>query len=325
MNKMEKLSRKDSDTLKGFFILLIIIGHNHILCPINGMVMTYLYRFHVIAFFILPFFYINYQGKLKFKNIRDYFVRNYIPYLLFFIFSFLVFHLAIKKDGLDIDLFLKGFLSGAQPVLKEATGFYFLWFLPAFFAVTLIRMLFDNAHWLGKVSIILFSVFLHLLLSWNTRETLFNSIPFALTQGFYYFAFGVFAYYLLRFIPYIKYVGAMIFILVSIAFMVGYKIIIPFLFPISFVMFSLTIVKLLMYVPYLDELGKYSLPIYLVHVYIYNGFELILPQTIIWGIIILIITIVLSFYISTILLNIPYIRKLIFPRNWNELKILYKK
>ena len=133
---MGKLSRQESNTLKGLFIFLIILGHNHILCPTNGIIMQYLYRFHVIAFFIIPFFYTNYQGKLNINNIRDYFVRNYIPYILFFSFSFLVFHLAIKKDGLDISVFLKGIVFASQPVIKQTTGFYFLWFLPAFFAVT---------------------------------------------------------------------------------------------------------------------------------------------------------------------------------------------
>ena len=155
--------------------------------------------------------------------------------------------------------------------------------------------------------------------------TWFNSIPLALTQGFYYFAYGVFAYYPLRFIPHIKYVGAIIFILISIASLVGYEINIPFLFPVSFVMFSLSLVRLLVYLPFLEKLGIYSFPIYLVHVYIYNGFEILLPQTIISGIIIMILTILISFGGSTILLNTTNFRKLIFPKNWNDLKTFYNK
>lgn len=322
---MDKLSRQESNTLKGLFILLIIVGHNHILCPVNGLGMSYLYRFHVIAFFILPFLYLNYQGKLNVNNIRDYFVRNYIPYLLFFIISFFLFHLGFKKEGLDITVFFKGLLSGSQPVLKETTGFYFLWFLPAFFAVTLVRMVFDNVHWLVKVLIILFSVFLHLFLSWSAREELFYSIPFALTQGFYYFAFGVIAFYFLSYIPYIRYVGAFVFLLMSIAFFMGHEINIPFLFPIGFVMFSLSVLKWLTTVPYLDKLGQYSLPIYLIHVYLYNGLERLFPYTITFGIINLILTVMLSYFLSTFMLNTSCIRKLMFPRDWNELKTFYHK
>jgi peptidoglycan/LPS O-acetylase OafA/YrhL len=248
-----------------------------------------------------------------------------MPYLLFFSFSFFLFHLIIKKDGFDIAVFLKGLLSGSQPVLKETTGFYFLWFLPAFFAVTFLRMVFDNVNWLFKVLIILFSVFLHVILSWSAREELFNSIPFALTQGFYYFAFGIIASYLLNYIPHIKYLGAFIFILISIAFFMGHEINIPFLFPIGFVMFSLSVLKLLSTVPYLDKLGQYSLPIYLIHVYLYNGFERLFPYTIIFGIINLIITVILSYFLSTIMLNTSCIRKLMFPRDWNEIKTFYHK
>jgi hypothetical protein len=325
MNKMENLSRKESNTLKGFFILLIIIGHNHILCPVNGMGMSYLYRFHVIAFFILPFFYVNYQGKLNIKNIREYFVRNYMPYLLFYSFSFLLFHLVIERDGIDIALFLKGILSGSQPVLKQTAGFYFLWFLPAFFAVTLVRMVFDNVNRLFKVLIILLSVFLHLFLSWNAREELFNSIPFALSQGFFYFAYGLIAFNLLNFLPSLKYVGAFVFIVISVVFFMGHEINIPFLFPVGFVMFSLSVVKWLKYIPFMDKLGNYSLPIYLIHVYIYNGFEHLFPYTIVFGIVNLVLTILMSFFVSTILLNINFLRKLIFPRDWNELVTFYHK
>lgn len=322
MNKMEKLSRKESNTLKGLFILLIIIGHNHILCPTNDIAMRYLYGFHVIAFFIIPFFYINYQGKLNIKNILDYFVRNYIPYLLFFSFSFFLFHLVIKKEGLDFYLFIKGFIIASQPVLKQTTGFYFLWFLPAFFAVTLIRVLFDNVHWILKILITLFSAFLHFS---ATGFDLVNSMPLAVTQGFYYFVYGVITFYLLKLIPNLKYVGALVFILISVAFFMGREINIPFLFPISFVMFSLSLVKWLIYIPYLENLGNYSLPIYLIHVYLYNGLERLFPYTIIFGIVNLVLTILVSYFVSAILLNTTYLRKLIFPRGWNELKTFYHK
>lgn len=287
--------------------------------------MSYLYSFHVIAFFIIPLFYVRYKGKLNIKNMRDYFVRMYMPYLLFFIFSFFLYHLFIKKDGIDLITFLKGFFIGSQPVLKQTTGFYFLWFLPAYFSFTLVRMAFDNGNWLLKIFIILTSISIHIFLSWNTREQLFNSIPLALTQGFYYFAYGIIAFYLLKFIPYIKYVGAVLFIAISVAYFLGHQINIPFLFPVSFVMFSLSILKLLVYLPFLEKLGIYSLPVYLVHVYIYNGFEIILPQTIFFGIIILGLTTAIAYYFSTFLFNIQYLRKLIFPGNWHELKTFYKK
>ena len=53
------IDRNQSETIKGILILLIVFGHNHVLCPnteIGGM-MDYLYLFHIAGFFILPFFY----------------------------------------------------------------------------------------------------------------------------------------------------------------------------------------------------------------------------------------------------------------------------
>ena len=50
------IDRNQSETIKGILILLIVFGHNHVLCPnteIGGM-MDYLYLFHIAGFFILP-------------------------------------------------------------------------------------------------------------------------------------------------------------------------------------------------------------------------------------------------------------------------------
>lgn len=317
-----EISRRDSDTLKGFFILLIIIGHNHILSPIGSPLMIYLYKFHVIAFFVLPFLYSNLSGKLNFLSIRDYVIRNYIPYFYFFCLAFIVFHLGVKKDGLIGFDFITGFISGSQSVLKQTTGFYFLWFLPAFFAVTLVRLFFDNSGFWIKSLIILSTVFLQFISSYQLN-VFFKLIPFSLVQGMYYFGFGLITILLLKYIPYAKYIGAILFIISTGFYLNGAQLSIPFLFPVSFFLFSLTILNWLNKIVLLQKLGYYSLPIYLLNVFIYNLVEKFFINNVFYGIITLVLTASLSYLTSYFLLKMPVVRKLIFPHSWFELKNFY--
>ena len=322
MSKNLELLKYESDTLKGFFILFIIIGHNHILCPIDGLLMIYLYHFHVIAFFILPFLYSDMVGKLNWHAIREYAIRNYIPYVLFFTFAFLLYHIGVRKDGFDILLYFKGFISGAQPILKHTTGFYFLWFLPAFFSVTLVRIIYDNSNRWVKIVFISICLVLHVFVPGEVNS-LNKLIPFAMVQGFYYFGFGLLSKYLLEYIPNIKYIGAVVFILLSVFYFIDIPVSIPFVFPVSFFLFAFSIVKWLVRIPGLKQLGIYSLPVYLIHVFIYNGLERMIPASYLWGVIALILTVLLSYLFSYLIMHWIQIRKLVFPKNWYELRYFY--
>ena len=52
------LTRDESNIIKGILILLIVLGHNHFLMDGEYVrLQIQLYKFHVIEFFILPFFY----------------------------------------------------------------------------------------------------------------------------------------------------------------------------------------------------------------------------------------------------------------------------
>ena len=57
MNQNLYIDRDTSSVIKGVLIILIVIGHNKVLCSTDNKGADYLYLFHVICFFILPFFY----------------------------------------------------------------------------------------------------------------------------------------------------------------------------------------------------------------------------------------------------------------------------
>lgn len=55
------INKEDSNVIKGFLMLLIILGHNHILAPTEGPLFHYLYSFHLVCFlFYLIFIIKNY-------------------------------------------------------------------------------------------------------------------------------------------------------------------------------------------------------------------------------------------------------------------------
>lgn len=94
--------RERSEALKGFLMLLIILGHNGLLMgTFTGMeklpVYDYLYTFHVYAFLILPFLY----GEKKFtwESTLKTFKKLYIPYTIFFVLLLLVNIIRVKAVG----------------------------------------------------------------------------------------------------------------------------------------------------------------------------------------------------------------------------------
>ena len=79
MNQNLYIDRDTSSVIKGVLIILIVMGHNKVLCSTDNKGADYLYLFHVICFFILPFFY-DTKKEITVKRLCDIVVRNWIPY-----------------------------------------------------------------------------------------------------------------------------------------------------------------------------------------------------------------------------------------------------
>ena len=63
------LNRDESVAIKGFLTFLIVLGHNAVFTKSLQGLFDYLYTFHVLIFFILPFFYRGEgRGSVTFKN-----------------------------------------------------------------------------------------------------------------------------------------------------------------------------------------------------------------------------------------------------------------
>ena len=140
------ISKDNSAAIKGILTILIIIGHNHIVAPQTSPLMAYLYTFHVVCFFILPWLYDN-KKELTTKTIGNIIYRNWIPYIIFFVFSLGVFTVLEGKHP-DMSGLLSAFIIGSQKLLKQNVGVLFLWFLPTFCTFSILKTTSDNNKWI---------------------------------------------------------------------------------------------------------------------------------------------------------------------------------
>ena len=322
-NNASLVTRDQSSAIKGILMLLIMLGHNHILAPNGGQLFNYLYSFHIYGFFILPFLY-NKRRPLDKNLFLNNFIRMWVPYIVFFLFCYFIYHLLLLKNGVDFLEIIYGIIIANEKTIKEITGFGFVWFLPAYFSMSLFMMLFEKTNKINYLIIL----FVGLLLNFNiyyTRNYIYSSVPFALVQGFYYFTFGFLTKLLLDNVPKIKYIGAIIFLISSVFYWFLDSKDMRYIFPVSAFLFIYSICNFLSRIPFLIEIGKLSFPIYLVHVFVYNFFEQILPNTILFGYIDFLATLIVSILISYLIVKINVIRKLILPNDWNDFKSFFMK
>lgn len=320
---MYNISRQDSVILKGLLTILVVVGHNHIIVPQDSFLMTYLYTFHVVCFFILPWLY-DKKKNFTLKGVGVTILRSWVPYIFFFVLSLIVFTVMVRKQP-DIGGIAAAFVTGSQALLKRNVGFFFLWFLPTFCTFTLLRLLGDKFKW-AKSLIIIISI-CTFFFSLSTGKWLINNLPFGLYVALRYYIYGLVVFYLLKWGKWTKYVGAVVFLIFTWMYwndiISWYNIV---LMPVVGFMFVLSIAPIFRKQTWLQEIGKYSLPIYLLHVYVYNVIERVVPHTMIWGFMVLVLTLVLSYFISYVIYKMPRLKNIIFPRNVNEWKsaFLYK-
>ena len=317
------LSFDQSNAIKGFLIILIILGHNHILAPQGGKLFVYLYKFHIYGFFILPFMY-NKSKFFNLKNSINIIIKNWIPYLVFFLLCYSIYHFVVLKNGFNFKEFTYGFINGSASATKQSAGFIFLWFMPAFAAMTILMSLFYNTNNYWTFLIPLVGIVLYFLPKF-TFSILFPIIPFAISQGFYYFCFGFFSKLLLDRIPKVEYFGAVLFVFISLLYWFVDLGNTYYLFPVSGFLFVYLIKDVLVRIPFLLIMGKYSFPVYLLHVIIYNILEMKLPKTLFWGSVDFSFTIFLSLLIGYTITKTYFLRKMILPKDLNDVKSIFVK
>lgn len=331
------LKRNLSVGWKGILILLIVLGHNSILCKPSieadyfYIWRSWLYTFHVWAFFVLPFLYGCKELNLVniVKHAKRNFVKLLVPYLWISVLCVSI--MLIMGGQLQLLKIVQSFFVGSQWMTGTYMGFHFLWFLPTMLMLVVVRDVYFNVSKLVKVLIVLIAFGFWLLESLDISLGYLNYIPFNFVGSMKYILVGICARELVEASFHYRYIGKImvsIFALASMIFVYlelnglnqSYLLLsgmIQLAIPISFGYIIVSCQKWgRFYV--LQFLGKYSLQIYLFHVIIYNVLLRIalcfLNPSILLGTSLLILTIVFSLVVAIVINHHPRIMNVLFPR-----------
>lgn len=317
------LDKNASEAIKGVLILLIVFGHNHVLCPndVSGGIMDYLYQFHVMGFFILPFFYGREIKDIK-GEIGATIIRCWVPYFWICILCWLVYSLFKREFDFGWE-HIYAFFNGTQTPIRTCFGFVFPWFLPAFCSFSIMLMLsrkYKNLLW----AFFILSVITYFF-TWEQFFEFKNTIPLGVGLAIHYFASGVITFYLHKMSMWSKYVGAILFVLMSVCWWNGVYLGVLVKFMPS--AFFLTLICILPFFnnKYIRYIGNYSLGIYLLHMFFVNATYMLLPRNILWGIIGFVISLLGALLITHFVYRMRFLRVLLFPKSWNELNTTLRK
>lgn len=303
------LSRAESDGIKGFLILLIVLGHNKYVMQ-GGMSNVFLYSFHVYAFYYLPFLYDYRQESWKrmiTKNLR----RLYVPYtLIFLLLMALAYMQGTLGDLADIGV---AYVCGSQYALSQSFGMgSFLWFIPTMFMVLIYRKIFyvlksnEYRSFLLLLSVICWFGYGYII-AWFIPTWWFAPIccttalamvfPAILLRHFCQkinCEIGILLYFILSLLM-------MIFYPLRMEYFLTYLTINRFLSPVIIFLLIFLLKHYLIKSKLIINFGQKSFRIYIVHIFIYNFFYFLMDPYnpgIYEGIVLFFITFTISYLIS---------------------------
>jgi fucose 4-O-acetylase-like acetyltransferase len=351
MNSQSLISRDASTAIKGLLMLLIVFGH-------TGMLTTdfatgnrtffwhWLYTFHVYAFFVLPFIYgykrnpvstFPNKGQLiDYRQVGNDLKRNLIqigvPYCWFFVLAALVF-VTVGGGEIHFGGMIYAFFFGTEPLLKKYIGFYVVWFLPSMLAVQTLKSVWYNSKKAVRICILVISIVLWVLTIFIvlTKSALGKCVPFSLSHGFYFLLLGLISRWVIEkqfpsklYWPFILFLVLVLIVLLYLQSflqwhpMLDYYTIMCLAMPVLMFLVLYGFRNVLSKSRLLLFLGKYSLQIYIVHVFVLNAldkvFTHLLKPSIGLGIVIYILALAISAGLAVVMVKVPIIKKLMFPK-----------
>ncbi len=321
------LSREESIAMKGLLIFLVVLGHNSLVMAKTGW-FPYLYSFHVYCFYIFPFVYGADVVALKKMGLWQRVWNNVKKfYPLYFFWCLISCGVAVAThrivwNGLG---FSYAVLWGNQPLLLQYCGFGFLWFLPTIVAVMFWRDVYFFAPKIGKWCMFFLSAVLWIFsaVGWTNFHAAGIYCPLALMQGLFFCTSGILVRTVLSSLPVSKgtKIAASPFFILGFSFVYFRRYL-----PASCVWLTWIIVPMIAFFAFyqwkevwiksrlLKFLGKYSLQIYLLHIFIFYGILQAIPQRgILVAILSLLLTLMLCVAAIVVINKTKFIRKIIFP------------
>ncbi len=343
------ISREASTAIKGLLMMLIVFGHTNLLTTdfatgSKTFFWQWLYTFHVYVFLILPFIYgYNKKSGVPKKqaancvdihqvilDLKHDLVKIVVPYCWFFLFSAIVF-VTIGGGRFYLKGMLYAFFFGNEPLMDKYIGFNFMWFLPAMLALTTLKSIYYNSNKTVKVVIISISIVLWALAIFKviSRYKVGMYVPFAISQSFYFIVLGLVARYIVEKQWPTKYLLLVVVLLIGVMTILLYhqkeiqtsisiNTIILLIMPVLMFIFLYNICNILEKSKLLKFIGAYSLQIYLIHVFVLNGLELLslhfFRKNFGLGIAIYVVALGISCGLAWIMVKVPLVNKLLFPK-----------
>ena len=321
-------------------MLLIILGHSRMLTTVfatgqKNFLWHWLYSFHVFVFMILPFIYGYKQTGDKGQNLKSDIKHNLIkigvPYCWFFAFSALIF-VTVGGGSFNPKGMLYAFLFGNLPLMDKYIGFDFVWFLPAMLALTIVKSIWYNSSRGVRYCMLAASGVLWLLAIFKvlSQSTVGMYVPFSLSQALYYLLLGLVARWLVERFSMKQTLPLTILLMVAVTVMmfcqstmrwpgvINYTSLYRLIMPVLMFLMLFGISGCLGKSWLLKFIGRYSLQVYLVHVYVINILEVILlrhfSQSVGLGFVIYILTLAVSLGLALMMVKVPVVNKVLFPK-----------
>ena len=302
------IGRDESTAIKGLLMVLIVMGHDTILMQ-GGMSFPFLYSFHIYCFYFLPFLY-DYRRKKLSTLIVNNLRRFYVPYTLTFL---LLVALAVATHRhLDIMRLVQTYVCGSQATFGYAFGSgRFMWFIPTMFMLLIYREIYYRSTWVVRVVLFDLSVFSLLIFAFPC-SVLSDAIVYApccMMTALAMLAPALVCRYLLSRLS--RQACALAFFALIVVDMIfiplqdfwSYNAIYRLLSPTVVFLFLLSLRHFFARSRMLIKIGDNSFKIYLIHVFLYQGFYVVVDRldighSIITGVVLFPVVLVLSYGLS---------------------------
>lgn len=348
------LSRRELDAVKGLLILAVVAGHNEPITSSCAPLRQLFYYFHVQCFFLMS----SYLGERRFswQLLRDRAVRYLVPHGWFVAIACGAYQLVRDPGRSPSDAF--GRLAMALAVesgdaITAATGLQYLWFLPALLGLVILRAI--ACRW-PRIGIAVTAA----AISWMLACGLIGGqtvrmIPYGLGSSLFFYGLGELAGPLLRrarrqpeplsstaiWSLVITIALTLVIVMVPLGWVAAANVatydvrqpltwVVGLAYPVA-ILFLLFVTRgaLASYVPFSPLLGRLSLPIYLVHMFVYRVLLVmrfghdwdsleVVGRRPVEGIAILMATILVSVFIAVAFECLPGLKRLVFPRDWSD-------
>lgn len=199
-NSLSDYERNDIDALKGLLIFFIVLAHNNHFSASNHFLFLALYSFHVFCFLALPFIFPVKNFNLQ--TIKDYFIRYYVPFIIFYLISSIIYsNLYAPSENIIMwtGKVLLSIVIGSPILVKEMSGFQLFWYLPTLFSLVFIRTWYKSQKPGFQILTLILFLIIHLFVG-GINKTLKTYIPLGLPIASFCFILCVIIEFLARFL-----------------------------------------------------------------------------------------------------------------------------